>query len=570
MHNKTPGRHGMGVHVSLLLGSVAAAAFSLFFLAQSHGELADWYLSMGDCFYRAAQWPQEVFTPAVKARADAYHALALVICAWLLWHAMRALRRLPAQRPLAIVHHRLGWVWQAFLAVAGVGLCWYSHDAARPAYDEVFSAVNCAGIHPFQSLSYYMLPNNHLLFNVLNGTLFMGVADKVLSGRLISMGAFLMAQQIIFLLLKRRMPLGMAFLTVLLLSLSLPTLGFAAQARGYSLHLTAGWLCVLSLYRYSEAGDVRALRGLVAGIVIGYATLPSFLYFHGALLGFACYLQWQGRRFDGAYWYRQAMAMGLVFLFHLPALSFSGVAAFTSNRYVRMESQPMGAFLTQIADLGHFFLDYGFSRLFIDGSPWVYVLYLAPLALLLSKHKTHRNVGVFYLLLWASVLVTVVLMKKIPFNRNLVIQYSVGLGVIAYTFWLGATAIAQWLRRAWWGPVLYLVVVGTLGVGFAIQFPGLAGEQLYFNNANVLHEANSRDVAQLPTEATIGFCDEGFYWYYLFTQRGGQGRQCPQGDEAYIVKRTTETLPAELSDQYEQLPTPSADGYEVWKRKRGE
>jgi len=48
----------------------------------------------------------------------------------------------------------------------------WGNKMAMPAYDEVFSAQNAAGIHPFQCVSYYMLPNNHLLFNLLNGLFF--------------------------------------------------------------------------------------------------------------------------------------------------------------------------------------------------------------------------------------------------------------------------------------------------------------------------------------------------------------------------------------------------------------
>lgn len=569
MDNSTPGRQHIWGHILLLAGCTGAMLFSVFYLAHGHAYLAGWYLSLGDCFYRVAYWEEEVFTPAVKASANWYHLIALAISAWLALHAGRALRggRAAVPSPAVPTARRGAWLGHGLLAVLGGLLCGYSHGAARPAYDEIFSAVNCAGIHPFQALSYYMLPNNHLLFNVLNGTLFAGMDDKVLSGRFISMLAFLAAQQAMFLLLKRRMPLGVAFVTVLLLSLSLPTLGFAAQARGYSLHLAAGWLCLLSLYHYVETGSRLAARGLVAGIVVGYATLPSFLYFHGALLGFA--VCWQGyqRQFDTGFWQWQAMAMGGVFLFHLPALSFSGAAAFTSNRYVRMEDKPLEAFLAQLADLSHFFLDYGFSRLFTEGNPLVYVLYLAPLALMCSKHKAHRAIGLFYLLLWASVLVIVIGMKKIPFTRNLIIQYSAGLGILAYTLWLAVTVLAQRLRQAWLSHTIYMACVGALGLGFATQFPKLAGEQLYFNNANALYETNRHDMAQLPAGAQVGFCDEGFYWYYLFTQGGGQGRQCPQGHEAYLVKRASETLPPALAPLYEQLSAPSADGYEIWNKK---
>src|SRR5207247_1577156 len=69
---------------------------------------------------------------------------------------------------------------------------WFlGNAAAKPAYDEVFSAQNIAGVHPFQAASYYMLPNNHIFFNLLNGTLFHGATDKVASGRVLSLLCYL-------------------------------------------------------------------------------------------------------------------------------------------------------------------------------------------------------------------------------------------------------------------------------------------------------------------------------------------------------------------------------------------
>ena len=129
--------------------------------------------------------------------------------------------------------------FRALLAATGVALWVFSNGATRPAYDEIFSAVHCAGAHPFQALSYYMLPNNHVFFNTLNSLSFWA-EDKVWSGRLLSLAAFLVFQQLVFLWLRRKMPLAQALGAALLLSLAFPTLGFASHARGYGLHLMAG------------------------------------------------------------------------------------------------------------------------------------------------------------------------------------------------------------------------------------------------------------------------------------------------------------------------------------------
>lgn len=279
-------------------------------------------------------------------------------------------------------------------------------------------------------------------------------------------------------------------------------------------------------------------------------------------------MQWHSGRWNISFWKYQLLAAAFVFMFYLPALSFSGLEAFTGNKYVRAEDKSLWEFAGQFFGLSDFFMNYAFSSIFTEKTyPVLHVLYLLPLSLFLSKNKENRAIAVFYSLMWLSVVLIVLGMKKIPFSRNLIVQYSIGLGAILYTiyYWL-----QEWGRR-WNAPKATEVLLGglllTMSLILGMRFPMIAGEQLYFNRANELYEANSRGHVTLPTDVPVAFSHESFYWYYLRLQSGGAARLCPNGDEPYLVKRSSESLPESLMKNYELYNQPEGDGYEVWKLK---
>lgn len=553
-----------------LLVSLSVILFAGCYLAHDYESLIAKYIALKNCFYRADLWPQQFFTARVKSQGNNWNCLALMIGAVSAWYSIRRLKTqtlsLQPSSYRAVPGH---WPYRGLLLLSGMALWWFSHHHTRPAYDEIFSAVHCAGMHPFQTVSYYMLPNNHLLFNVLNSLLPLTPEDKVMSGRLISLLAFLATQQIAFSVLKQKMSLPAALGAVLLLSLSLPTLGFASQARGYSLQLLAGWGVVAGVWRYFDKGDRLAGRWMLLGVVAGYALLPSFLFFHIAVVLFALIMQWYSGKWNISFWKYQLLAAAFVFMFYLPALSFSGLEAFTGNKYMRADDKSLWEFAGQFFGLSDFFMNYAFSSIFTEKTyPVLYMLYLLPLSLLLSKNKKNRAIAVFYSLMWLSVVLIVLGMKKIPFSRNLIIQYSIGLGAILYTiyYWL-----QEWSRR-WNALKATGVLLGGLLLAMSLilgmRFPKIAGEQLYFNRANELYEANSRGQATLPTDVPVAFSHESFYWYYLRLQSGGAARLCPNGDEPYLVKRSSESLPKSLMKNYELYDQPEGDGYEIWKKTK--
>lgn len=561
--------HLVKAHAGALYAAAVGAyslGFSMWYWLHDHAGLASWYLRLGPCLYRQAEWLQQFFTAKVKAQGNVFCAAAFPLGIGLLWYAWKTIRRNRFETS-ASLHNPADtspWYLSAGLAAAGVALWVFSYWHTCPAYDEIFSAVHGSGMHPFQALSYYMLPNNHLLFNALN-SLLPWADDKVTSGRLWSLAAFLATQQLMWAVLRRYLPRDAALSLTLLLSAAFPTLGFASQARGYSMMLLAGWASCWALCQYAATEHPRYGRIWVAATVAGYATVPVFLYFHLAMSIWALGWSWQQRRWLPAFWRYQLMAAGFTFLFYLPALCFSGWEALAANKYVRPEGVSWAQFGSQLAALAPFFMDYGFGGLFAQHKTGLAVVCLAPLVLWFSKNRSHRAAAWFYLCLWGCAFAVVWGMKKIPFTRNLIIQYSLGLAAMGYALfallqklWPRRSAAAKWLFQA-------AMLCGL--AWFLYRFPQIAGEQLYFNPANQLYAQHRQDAAQLPLDAPIAFSDECFYWYYLHQKAGGQARRCPQGDERWWVKRAFEPPPDSALGAFELAFRSQMEDYVVWKKR---
>jgi len=96
-----------------------------------------------------------------------------------------------------------------------------------------------------------MLPNNHVLFNVLNGALFGGLRDAsllVLTGRMLSGLAYAGTLGVVYwlgrgLTGRRWAGAGLAALAGVQFSLW----GFGFQARGYALYALLHWVAVATL-----------------------------------------------------------------------------------------------------------------------------------------------------------------------------------------------------------------------------------------------------------------------------------------------------------------------------------
>jgi hypothetical protein len=539
----------------LLVGLLASGTYWL----TPYPKLLHWYLGLNNCFYRAESWPERFFTPAVKAKGNLLALVALVLCSAGLGILLYHWRRIPQPRQLALsLLPRLGRpdaLYLLGLLGAASGLWWWGNSRVVPGTDEVFSALYCAPLPPFQTVAYYMLPNNHLLFNLLNGTLFGRSADLVHTGRLLSGLAYLATVASVYGwfrgLTGHRL---LAAVVALVTALQFPLWGFSFQARGYALYALAHWGAFIGLFGYlrDRRGGWLLLNAVCC--VVGYAAVPTFLFFHLAQLAFGVLYQWQQRALDWRFWRYQAGGLLTVYLFYLPALGFSGLAALTSNEYVQSTSPTIAGFLPAFSHDLHGFMQYCFSTIEL-GVPLSELLSLLPLLLLLARRNTAWFAyGLFYALLLAVAVGLMLGMRHSVNQRNLIGHCSLALALVPATlYWLLGQLPAHWRRPRWQlgGTVLVLL---ALGRQFVHASPVKNPENLYIFDNSRAYRAIITDLLTIRAGQRVAYSWESFYVYYAGQQRGLSGYlTCSPPLADYYIVLPNEELPPVAAPNYELL-----------------
>ena len=536
---------------------LAAIAFCLLFLAHDHTYLRNWYLSLGGCLYRQQYWEKDFFSPAVKAAGNHLAIAGCIVSAGL------AVVTFSAKRT-AVWHFNIERSALPYYAIAGIGAliaAIYAQRLSCPAYDEVFSAVNCAELHPFQTISYYMLPNNHIYFNAVNNVLCGWWHDPVTTGRWISTIAYCGAMLAACYCFRQWLASGTGALIALLpVAMQLTTLGMAGQARGYEVQLLCGWLTVAGIDTYLRNNSNAALKLVAVSSIAGFAMTTSYLLFYlpAALFLFVA----SGRKGVWPVLRYQFITGAVVFLLYLPALCFSGVGAFTANRYVAPGTDTIAAFLPQFASLTRFFIRYCFSMIGGEDNPVSYILFSLPVVLLFSKTKQDRLIGVAFVAVWVSYAAITLQMRHMPFNRNLIVQFSISMGCTIYALfrivqWL--PGIGRWQLLAFAIPVVGLTAYLVRASASDIPY------KLYYNAANDIYHGHEQELGWISRDASIGCSDECFLTYYMFRQLHPKAVKCATGAEDYYIKRKDDPMPAGWELRYEKWKDGSED-YEYYKR----
>jgi len=552
---------------------VAVNAFCCFYLFSRYGRLVAWYTNLNDCFYRVRYWSHSFFTPGVKSDGNMYCVIAIVASLLMFAYVRRALRReraFPVQE--AGISYKVGDLLPISL---GIFIClalwlWGNH-MAMPAYDEVFSAQNAAGIHPFQCVSYYMLPNNHLLFNFINAILFHAADDKVVTGRILSLFVYCALMVVLFAwfnkLVRNR---WVALLIAVTGILQFQVWGFSFQARGYELFLLAGWGMVISLLGYLASLQRKWLYVNILSCAAGYFCMPSFFYLHVAQIVFMLlYLFFYQQRVV-ALWKAQVAAILFGFLLYLPALCFSGLAAIAANGYVApmsyFKNAGLGALLSWMGPVVMHHITLIFSDVHWQNVSFGLLFYLLPVALLFNrKNKNDVLFGMFYVGMWLVFFVIAIAMKRTPFDRNLICQDSITLvAVIRVLAWVVGIADSNskrlLLRRS-----IFAVLMLLLSFHFLSTNETSLKDGLYEYDVNRTYADISTGLQLIPAGSTLAFSDLGFYCNYVCRQHGLKTDNCASYHEDYFVRHRYDELPAAVEQGY--VLAGKFDLYEVYKRK---
>ncbi len=514
----------------LLLPLLALAAFCVFYLTHDYAYLTDWYEAIPGPFFRKSHWRREFFTPQTAQAGRLYCGLALLLIPLLAWTVLRQKTSPPISLNPA---DRLP---QTIVALLALILGTANALLSTPAIDEYQSAFFMGGAHPFRALSHYPVPNNHVLFNTLT-SLIATPETALVWGKIIAIGAFAVAAVLIYrwfrtLSLSPAVAAWLAGLSLLIF----PVWGFSGQARGYTIYLLAHWWALLLTTRYLQTGDKRHLVLFPVAVWMGYAALPTFIYFHLALTLWVGCLALTRRKIYLPFWKAQVIGSIAAYLFYVPLLCFSGFRAFSAHRWVahlawqEFSFPPLGPFRDYLTGYGAVGLLLGIGTL------------LLALRLLLSSKN--RWMGMLFLAVWIGCNLVVLWMRQPSFSRQLIGLYSVSVGVALYSLRL-------LIENA--GPVVSgkkglktlaaLSLLGALGV-FKINYHRL-NDALYLYDIAGTERRIEILLDRIPAGATVGFTDDAFHARALWQRAGKKPTPFMAATYRVLLEDTDSPLPTD-------------------------
>lgn len=203
-------------------------------------------------------------------------------------------------------------------------------------YDEAWTFQNFTSRSVLASMAYYPAPNNHILFSILTNITSVLPFPAILDMRLISIVCALLTTLVLLAVGLQYFDEAAVTVALALLVFSYPVSLYSMQARGYALLLLFTAVCFGSALELltNRAPTRAAWAAYVASSVLGFYTIPSFLYAFASVNLAACVVG--GRKKDFAFARSWVLADGAVaagtLILYTPVFLVSGVRAVTADR----------------------------------------------------------------------------------------------------------------------------------------------------------------------------------------------------------------------------------------------
>jgi hypothetical protein len=483
------------------------AIYSIWYWSLNHQQLIDFYKGLNPGFYKAKVWERVFFTGEIKSQGNWWCLTALVAAmgwAFIVWKSKWPVIPKPAfKKNTALVY--------AGIVLAGVVLSILANRHTKYGTDEVFSALNFAALPSFQCFSYYALPNNHILFNFINGITCFRPSGLVQSGRVISLICYAVVLCSSWFFLQKWIRSNwLRSLSLLVLALQFPAWGFSGQARGYELLLLLSLLSLITFWAYWFENKKYLLPFHVFCNVAGMLTIPSYLYWwFGLAIASLLLMLWE-KRHDWRYIRASFAGVFMTVLVFLPLLSFSGLAALDSNVYVRPGNSSIWNLIKDLSE-GIYFKGL-FDEWFCLGSPGFLIGFACVLCPLLMffyppNNKRFRALGILYFSMMIAFFFMTALMLRVPFNRNMIAHGYVTLMFILII--LIPLLNSRRIRIAF-GFVLSVFIVYSA----YINFKRMPVNLYYFDNNSYYYKLSGSKTVFKPG-STVYLDDECFYWQYI-------------------------------------------------------
>jgi hypothetical protein len=489
--------------------AVIVVLYSIFYLSKSYQEILFWYGGNMEDFFRKDEWSSRMFSEEVKKVGN---ILCISLSVLLLLSLVYLWKIKSSISPVKIV-----WNYSfpdIFIVILAFSF-WCYYQALTPyAYDEIFSAFHFASHSAWLSLSYYPLPNNHILYNVLNA--FVGQLSGghfLESGRIISLLAYVVTALLTYRVAKHVLKVEwMAILSSVLVLSQFPVVGFATQARGYSMLVMCTMLAMYALWNKKRSfyylWDV--------GIVAGMAVMPSFLYFWVGL-GLSGLFLLNGDKINLYSFLKHNFISALVVLsFYLPVLSVSGFQSLVANKYVTSTSTGLSDFFQSFWE-SHYVRGL-FNEWFNTGSNVMIGVVLISIWIVAAFLIKDQNIRRWNILTAGTILgaiLIIIFTQKLPFYRNLA-PISAALWIaISLTFWAAIFKISYVKRN-----IIYAFSTCILIVFAHYRLHHILPDQLYYYDVKNTYERHQLCLTKNKVnQGAVTLHEDAFYWYGLLPKQ---------------------------------------------------
>lgn len=494
------------------------ACFAFYYTGHSRAELLADFLGPDGCIYRQQKFVTKTFTEALKQKGNAWSLSGVLLALFF----SCSLYRMPFRLPWREAGDRLRKNVIPLLAL--LALCivlsvyGFYHNALCT--DEAFSALNFAEQPVHRLLSYYPIPNNHVLYNFLNHFAAGISGNAFYSGRVLSILFYCVLCSANFLLFEHFTGNRfLAFCCSALLAFQFIVWGFGHQGRGYALCFLLQWAGFFSFYAYffsAGRSKTEALSLLLCCNILGVWTVPTYLYLVMFFCCSALLIMIRRRSLYLQFWYMMVLTGVGVCQVYLPLFCYSGFGSifggYDTGQSLRELWNLACIYFYNIVSLQTFnFLDLL--------KPVATVLFLAPFVLwiVFRKHLNRYSRMLFlYLMLWFSLLLMSVLMRHLPVMR--------GIGFhMHFSLLLLLLIVATLLKTGHRFRKLSLAVFAGVIVLCAVRMFNYNKEfsptDLYGQNTRDFYRSLAELPQDFPPGSRIWLPDECFMWPYILKDR---------------------------------------------------
>ena len=313
-------------------------------------------------------------------------------------------------------------------------------------YDEAWTYLAFTSKNPLVAACFYPTSNNHILFSHLTQFTKLLPFDILTNLRLSTLIPNILAVITLFICLRKYVKPLAAWCGIVLFAFSFPMVYYGFVARGYSLivlFFIVGFFSLIEILQNFE--NKKAWYRLLISSVLGFYTIPIYLYPFVSLFGFSMIFFWVNKNKTAVLkTIKYALATCIItFAVYTPVFAVSGIQSVTSNKFVNPLSikEVMSGFFTHIHQTFHFFTTSNNSYIFA-----FFLLTIIVLALKKIEFKPAIYLSIFTILMvpilifihkvlpvertWIYLLVPLTFILSLLINRNKVSILVLGFSIL--------------------------------------------------------------------------------------------------------------------------------------------